>query len=144
MVREIDEGFYFRPEGHDMLGSPCDETPMVPMDARHSELDVAIGIDRIQEATTMTIRHVRHAWAGLRTFAPDEVPVCGFDPEHPGFFWLAGQGGNGIQISWALARLTAALVAGRSLPDDLVAAGVDPAALSPNRFSRQERARRGS
>jgi len=142
MVREIDEQFYFRPEGHDMLGSPCDETPMVPMDARHTELDVAIGIDRIQEATTMTIRHVRHAWAGLRTFAPDSVPVCGFDPERPGFFWLAGQGGNGIQISWALARLTAALVGDRAIPNDLATAGVDPSALAPNRFRRREKARR--
>lgn len=137
MVREINEAFYFRPEGHDMLGSPCDETPMVPMDVRHSELDVATGIDRIQEATTMEIRHVRHAWAGLRTFAPDDVPVCGFDPDHPGFFWLGGQGGNGIQISWALARLTAALVGEAAVPDDLVIAGVDPAALAPDRFREQ-------
>jgi D-arginine dehydrogenase len=136
MVREIDERFYFRPDGSHMLGSPCDETPMTPMDVRHEEIDVAIGIDRIQHATTMTIRHVQHAWAGLRTFAPDGVPVCGFDRTHPGFFWLGGQGGNGIQISWALARLTAAQVSDEAMPGDLAAAGVDPSALAPDRFER--------
>jgi D-arginine dehydrogenase len=129
MVIDIDEDFYFKPDGSLLLASPCDETPMPPCDVRHEELDVAIAIDRIQKATTLEIRHVSSAWAGLRTFAPDRRPVVGWAPGTGGFFWLAGQGGFGIMTSPAMAATATALIVGGELPD-----GIDPVRLSPNRF----------
>jgi len=129
MVIDMDEDFYFKPDGSLLLASPCDETPMVPCDVRHEELDVAIAIERLQAATTLEIRHVNSAWAGLRTFAPDRRPVVGWDPSVPGFFWLAGQGGFGIMTSPAMAATATALIVGGELPD-----GVDPDRLRPGRF----------
>jgi D-arginine dehydrogenase len=129
MVIDMDEDFYFKPDGRLLLGSPCDETPMEPCDVRHEELDVAIAIDRIQTATTLEIRHVTTAWAGLRTFAPDRKPVVGWDPDTPGFFWLAGQGGFGIMTSPAMAATSSALITGNEIPE-----GLDPSRLSPDRF----------
>jgi D-arginine dehydrogenase len=129
MVIDIDEEFYFKPDGQLLLGSPCDQTPMAPCDVRHDEFDVALAIDRIQTATTMQIRHVASAWAGLRTFASDRRPVVGWDPSVPGFFWLAGQGGFGIMTSPAMAATATALIVGGELPD-----GVDPDRLRPGRF----------
>ena len=105
MVATVDEGFYFRPEGPNVLISPADETPSEPCDARPDEADVALAIDRVNRATDLAIRSVVTTWAGLRTFAPDRNPVVGFDPEVAGLFWLAGQGGYGIQTAPALARL---------------------------------------
>jgi len=134
MVRDLADQYYFRPEATQLLASPYDQTPMLPHDVRHEEIDVALGIERIEAATTMQIRHVRRAWAGLRTFAPDHLPVAGFDPDHPGFFWLVGQGGNGIQTASTLARVTAGLITEGVIPAELVDAGVDEAALAPARF----------
>jgi len=134
MVRDLAEQFYFRPEATQLLASPHDQTPMPPHDVRHEEIDVALGIERLEDATTMKIRHVRRAWAGLRTFAPDHLPVAGFDPDHPGFFWLVGQGGNGIQTASTLARLTAGLIVDGATPAELADGGVDEAALAPGRF----------
>ena len=133
LVATVDEGFYFRPEGPNVLISPADETPSEPCDARPDEADVALAIDRVNRATDMAIRSVVTTWAGLRTFAPDRNPVVGFDPGVPGLFWLAGQGGYGIQTAPALAQLAAALIC-----DDARAAArlgdVDPAHLAPARF----------
>lgn len=129
MVIDIDEDFYFKPDGPLLLASPCDETPMAPCDVRHDELDVAIAIDRIQAATTLEIRHVKSAWAGLRTFAPDRRPVVGWDPELDGFFWLAGQGGFGIMTSPAIAAVATAVIAGGEPPN-----GIDVVRLRPDRF----------
>jgi len=129
MVIDMNEEFYFKPDGSVLLASPCDQTPMAPCDVRHEELDVAIAIDRIQAVTTMQIRHVASAWAGLRTFASDRRPVVGWDPSVPGFFWLAGQGGFGIMTSPAMAATATALIVGGELPD-----GVDPDRLRPGRF----------
>ena len=95
---------------------------------------MALAIDRINTATTLGIRSVRSQWAGLRTFASDGGMVIGEDPAAEGFFWLAGQGGTGIQTAPAAGQLLAALVRTGSAPDDLVAAGLDLAALSPARF----------
>ncbi len=127
MVIDVEESFYFKPDGVMLLASPCDETPMEPCDVRHEEIDVAIAIDRIQQATTMHIRHVKTAWAGLRTFAPDRKPVVGWDPEVPGFFWLVGQGGFGIMTSPAMAQTAAGLIT--ETPE-----GVDATRLDPARF----------
>ena len=95
---------------------------------------VALAIERINEATTLELRHVRRTWAGLRTFAADRAPVVGPDPDVPRFFWLAGQGGYGIQTAPAMARAAASLILDGRLPDDLVDAGVTQDDLSPARF----------
>jgi D-arginine dehydrogenase len=134
MVVDMDEQWYLKPEGTGLLCSPADEWDSEPCDARHREEDVALGIERINAATTLAIRSIRSAWAGLRSFLPDRVPAAGFDPDHPGFFWLAGQGGSGIKTSPALGMLTADLVTAGSPRADLVAAGVDVAQLDPARF----------
>jgi D-arginine dehydrogenase len=109
---DADEEFYFKPEAGHILISPADETPSEPCDAQPEDIDVAVGVDRFERATGLEIRRVQHAWAGLRTFAPDRVFVAGFDPRKQGFFWLAGQGGYGIQSAPALAQLTRTLVQG--------------------------------
>jgi D-arginine dehydrogenase len=125
---------YFKPEAGKLLVSPADETPVPPCDVQPEELDVAIAIDRLTERTTIEVRHVERKWAGLRCFVADKTPVCGFDPLADGFFWLAGQGGYGIQTAEGLARCTAMLIAANRLPDDIAALGLDPAPLSPVRF----------
>ncbi|HEY3682520.1 MAG TPA: FAD-binding oxidoreductase [Streptosporangiaceae bacterium] len=135
IVADMAETFYFRPEGDALLISPTDETPSDPVDAKPDELDVALAIERVNAATTLGIRSVRTAWAGLRTFAPDRLPVVGHDPAVPGLFWLAGQGGYGIQMAPALAACADALVRNAAVPADLLADGVDPAALTPSRFA---------
>jgi D-arginine dehydrogenase len=132
-VIDVDEEFYFKPRAGQILLSPANEDPADPCDAAPVELDVAIAIDRFERATTCTVSRVTHRWAGLRTFAHDRTPVVGFDGEAEGFFWLAGQGGYGIQTAPALARLAAALVLGETIPEDISAEGIHSAALSPNR-----------
>lgn len=134
MVVDIDEQFYLKPDAGRLLVSPADETPSPPCDAQPEELDVAICIDRIETAFDLKVAHIVNRWAGLRSFVADKVPVAGFDADTPGFFWLAGQGGYGIQSAPALARAAAALVAGRPLPGDIADEGVDAAALSPDRM----------
>jgi D-arginine dehydrogenase len=134
MVIDADEGFYFKPDGEQMLCSPADTTPSDPVDARPEEVDVAMAIERINAATTLGIRHVRSQWAGLRTFAPDDAMVIGVDPDVAGFCWLVGQGGTGIQTASAAARLAAASIEGAPPPDDILAAGLDPAAVAVDRL----------
>ena len=131
---DIDEQFYFKPESGRILGSPADETPSPPCDAQPEELDLAIGVDRIERATTLTVRHLVNKWAGLRSFVADKTPVVGFDPQAEGFFWLAGQGGYGIQTSPALSRVVARLITTGDLPDDLKTRGLDKAMLAPDRL----------
>lgn len=134
MVIDVDQDFYFKPDGPQYLCSPADETPSEPCDAKPLETDVALAIERINRATTLEIRHVRSQWAGLRTFAPDGGMVIGFDPEHGGFFWLVGQGGTGIQTSAAAGMLARALIADGRPPRDLMDLGLDLAAFAPDRF----------
>ena len=136
-VIDVDEQFYFKPDAGTLLLSPADETPASPGDAQPEELDIAIGVDRVQAVLALEVRRIRHAWAGLRTFAPDRVPVIGFDPVVPGLFWYAGQGGYGIQTAPAYARLAAALLRGETVPADIAAAGISVAALAPDRLARQ-------
>ncbi|MDA1099982.1 MAG: FAD-dependent oxidoreductase [Proteobacteria bacterium] len=131
---DADEEFYARPESGALMGSPADETPMAPCDVQAEELDIAIAVDRLQTATTLEIRRIIRSWAGLRSFVADKTPVVGFDPEVDGFFWLAGQGGYGIQTSPSMGRVAAALARGDDVPADLQQFGVVAAELSPGRF----------
>lgn len=134
MVMDAGSRFYFEPEGPGLLGSPAEETASEPCDARPDELDIARAVDALGEATTLQVRGVRATWAGLRTFAPDRIPIVGEDPSRPGFFWLAGQGGAGIKTAPAMAEVVAALVAGDPFPPALVELGLRADALSPARL----------
>ncbi|HKS88642.1 MAG TPA: FAD-binding oxidoreductase [Stellaceae bacterium] len=125
---------YFKPEAGKLLVSPADETPVAPSDVQPEEIDVALAIARLEERTTLRVARVERKWAGLRSFAADKVPVVGFDPLADGFFWLAGQGGYGIQAAEGLARCASGLIAAGHLPEDLAAAGLDATALDPARF----------
>ena len=132
-VVDISGEFYFKPEaGGKLWLSPHDETPVDPSDVQPEELDVAIAIDRLERVVDWKIAAVERKWAGLRSFAPDRLPVYGFDPLVPGLFWCAGQGGFGIQTALAAAMLAASLLLDRT-PDPLVAA-LDPADYAPGRF----------
>lgn len=132
-VAHLGGSFYFKPEpGGRLWLSPHDEIASPPCDAAPEELDVAIAIDRFEQVVDWRVAALEHKWAGLRSFAPDRLPVYGFDPHMPGFFWCAGQGGFGIQTAPAAARLAAALLLERT-PDDSVA-GIDPLGYAPGRF----------
>jgi D-arginine dehydrogenase len=133
-VIDADEEFYFKPEVAQLLLSPADETPQTPGDAHPEELDIAVGVDRVQAALDIDVRRVNHSWAGLRTFAADRVPVVGFDSRAEGLFWCAGQGGYGIQTAPALARTAAALAKREHLPPDVATEGLSAADLSPDRL----------
>lgn len=128
LVLDVAESFYFKPEAGRVWLSPHDETPSPPCDAAPEEIDVAIAIDRFAGVIDWEIEHVEHRWAGLRSFAPDRLPVYGFDNAAPGFFWFAGQGGFGIQTAPAAASLAAALVTGSG------ETAIDPAPYAPGRF----------
>jgi len=131
----VDETWYVKPEaGNTLIGSPANEDPVEPHDVQPEELDIAIGIDRIQAMTTLEIRRPSRTWAGLRSFVPDGDLVGGFDPDAEGFFWVAGQGGYGIQTSAAMGEACAALAAGEPLPARFAAFGLTEAMLSPRRL----------
>ncbi|HTN95896.1 MAG TPA: FAD-binding oxidoreductase [Nordella sp.] len=134
LVDDVGAEFYFKPDAGQLLVSPADATPSVPMDAYPEDIDIAIGAERLERATTIEVTRVSRSWAGLRTFAGDGSPVIGSDDEAPDFFWLAGQGGYGIKTSSSLSRICAALVRGEDVPDDIKRFGVDAADLSPRRF----------
>jgi D-arginine dehydrogenase len=134
LVIDAQESFYFKPDAGVLLVSPANEDAVSPQDVQPEELDVAIAVDRAETATTLQIRQVRRRWAGLRSFVADKSPVVGFAPDAPGFFWLAGQGGYGIQTAPAMGQLTAALLQGLPVPDALAALGVRAEDLSAGRF----------
>lgn len=130
MVIGGNEDWYTKPDAGALLVSPAEEDPMPPQDAWADDMVLAEGLARYEEAVTAPVTRIIANWAGLRTFSPDRVPVIGFDPAHPGFFWLAGQGGYGFQSAPAAAALVADLIAGQSPT-------LDPATLamlSPARF----------
>jgi D-arginine dehydrogenase len=135
MIVDIDEQFYFKPEGPSLLASPGDETPVEPHDVPHREEDVALGIERIQSVTTMSIRSIQNAWAGLRSFVADNRPVNGWDPAVPGFYWLAGQGGFGIKTSPAMGRYAASMILDGGPPADLASSGLDAESLGVERLN---------
>jgi D-arginine dehydrogenase len=132
MVCEATDRWYFKADGPHLLVSPADETPAQPGDARPDELDVALALERVEEVTGLGLRSVVTSWAGLRSFVPDRVPVVGGLPEHPGFWFVAGQGGSGIETAPALSALAAAVVTGTPVPPDIA---LDPAALAPVRLA---------
>lgn len=134
MVVDAEEEFYFKPDAGRLLLSPADETPCPPCDAQPEEIDIAIAVDRVEKATSLEVRHIAHKWAGLRTFAADKTLIAGFEPEAKGFFWIAGQGGYGIQTSPSMGRIAAALIAGGDLPADLARIGIEERALAVGRF----------
>lgn len=132
-VADISGRFYFKPEAGGRLWlSPHDETPVDPCDAAAEELDVAIAIDRFEGVVDWHVAAVERSWAGLRSFAPDRLPVYGFDAQVPAFFWCAGQGGFGIQTAPAGAAVAASLLLGRGLPAGYV--HVDPQRYAADRF----------
>jgi len=133
MVVNVAEEFYLKPDAGLLLLSPADETPSPPCDAQADELDVAIAIDRVQQATTLDVRRVSHRWAGLRSFVADSSPVVGFDPLAPHFFWVAALGGFGIQTAPAVGRIAAQLASRRGMDADILEHGVDVEALRPER-----------
>ena len=133
---DVGETGYFKPESGRLLVSPADETPVPPCDVQPDDIDVALAIERLTRLAAIEVRRVERKWAGLRSFVADKTPVVGFDQLAPGFFWLAGQGGYGIQTAEGIARLATALIAGAPSPADPVALGLDPVQLSPARFLR--------
>jgi D-arginine dehydrogenase len=128
MVIDVGETWYARPEARTkLMVSPADQTPMHPHDVQSDELDIALAIDRMQQALDIEVRRVERSWAGLRTFPPDGSLAFGWDDAAAGFFWCVGQGGYGIQTSPAAGRVVAALIAGRDpgIPAQVVAT-IDP------------------
>ena len=112
LVVDADEEFYYKPEGGGIMVSPCDETPHVACDVQPDEMDVAIAIDRLEQATKITVKRIEQKWAGLRTFSDDRTPVVGFDDQVKNFFWCVGQGGYGIQTSPSIGRMVADIING--------------------------------
>ena len=137
MVIDFDETWYIKPEVGQFLGSPADETPSPPCDAQPEEIDIAIAVDRIETATTLQIRRIKNKWAGLRSFVADKNLVVGYDPKVEGFFWLAGQGGYGIQTGESAGRLAASLALGKGMPGDIAALGVAKQHFRPARFTQR-------
>ncbi|MCB2079119.1 MAG: FAD-binding oxidoreductase [Novosphingobium sp.] len=133
VVLDIGGRFYFKPENGRLWLSPHDETPSLPCDAAPEEIDVALAIERFQQAVAWQVRRVEHKWAGLRSFAPDRLPVYGHDSREAAFFWFAGQGGFGIQTAPAAARLAAQSLLG--LPSDEMTHKIDGQRYDPGRFS---------
>ncbi|TMM48761.1 NAD(P)/FAD-dependent oxidoreductase [Qipengyuania marisflavi] len=132
LVLDIGWQFYFKPESGRLWLSPHDEEPSDPCDAAPEELAVATAIDRLQNVVDWRVEAVEHKWAGLRSFAPDRLPVYGADPQIAGFFWFAGQGGFGIQTAPAAARLAAQDLLGHEC--DAMTQAIEGAIYSPARF----------
>ena len=135
IVVDVQEEFYVKPVAGQLLLSPANEDHDVPSDVQPDELDIAICVDRVERAFDFRVGRIETRWAGLRSFVADKCPVAGYSAEAPGFFWLAGQGGYGIQTSPALGELAAALVLGKPLSQAMVDEGVDLASLAPERLS---------
>lgn len=129
-AKTVGEELYFAPESGRLFASPMDEVPTDPCDAQPDEFEVALAAHRVEERTTMTVGRVHSRWAGLRTFAPDRHLIAGFDPRAEGFFWLAGQGGFGLQTSPVMASIVESLITGTPWPIEVVT----PEDLSPRRF----------
>ncbi|MEL7445241.1 MAG: FAD-dependent oxidoreductase [Pseudomonadota bacterium] len=132
LVLDINGGFYFKSESGRLWLSPHDEIPSEPCDAAPEEIDVALAIDRFANATDWPIEHVERRWAGLRSFAPDRLPVYGHDPRQAQFYWFAGQGGFGIQTAPAAAKLAAQELL--ELEPDSFTRDIDRCVYSPRRL----------
>jgi D-arginine dehydrogenase len=130
----VTEDWYIKPDAGMLLGSPANVDPVPPHDVQAEEMDIALAIDRIQQVTTLGIRRPTRVWAGLRSFVADGDLVGGWDPQAPGFFWVAAQGGYGIQTSPAMGEACAALARGQAIPDHIAARGLTAAMLGPERL----------
>jgi D-arginine dehydrogenase len=127
-AKTVGDELYFAPESGRLFASPMDEVPSDPMDAQADELEVALAAHRMEQRTIAKVERIHSRWAGLRTFTPDRHPAAGFAPDAEGFFWLAGQGGFGLQTSPAMAHLAASLIADDPWPvGDVTAEELDPA-----------------
>ena len=135
-VKTAVDDFYILPESGRLMASPVDEVESGPCDAQPQEYDVALAAWKVERYTTLSVARIAHRWAGLRTFAPDRTPVAGFASEVPGFFWLAGQGGFGLQTAPAMAEAVETLATGAAWPEPLAAAGIAPEAQAPRRLQR--------
>jgi D-arginine dehydrogenase len=136
-VAGIDESWYFKPDADRLFGSPANTDPVPPHDVQPEEIDIATGIARIEAMTTLQVRRPSHTWAGLRSFVSDGDLVAGIDPFAPGFFWLAAQGGYGIQTAPAMGALCAARLLGEPMPAECGRAGVDWSHLAVDRLHRR-------
>ena len=140
-VKTVVDDFYILPESGRLMASPVDEVPSDPCDAQPEEYDVALAAWKVERYTTLGVERIAHRWAGLRTFTADRTPAAGFAPEAEGFFWLAGQGGFGLQTAPAMAEAVESLVAGTPWPEGLGRLGIGAADLAPDRFFISDRAR---
>ena len=130
LVASASETWYAKPDAGRLMVSPADEDPVEPQDVTPDDLVIAEGLHRFEAATIVPVIRVERTWAGLRSFVKDRTPVVGFASDAPGFFWLAGQGGYGIQTSPALSRLAADLCLGRaSALDPAIVSALDPARI---------------
>jgi D-arginine dehydrogenase len=132
-AKTVGDELYFAPESGRLFASPMDEVPSDPTDAQPDEYEVALAAFRMEERTIVQVRQIHSKWAGLRTFTPDKHPAVGFAPDAEGFFWLAGQGGFGLQTSPAMAAIAASLIGGGPWP----IADISPEELRPGRFVAQ-------
>ena len=133
-VKTAVDDFYILPESGRLMASPVDEVESAPCDARPEEYDVALAAWKVERYTNLSVERIAHRWAGLRTFTADRSPAAGFAADAPGFFWLAGQGGFGLQTAPAMAEAVEALVTGSAWPDALARLGVGAADLAPGRL----------
>ena len=133
-VKTAVDDFYILPEGGRLAASPVDEVADDPCDAQPEDYDIALAAWKVERYTSLNVSRIAHRWAGLRTFAADRMPVAGFDAQAPGFFWLAGQGGCGLQTAPAMAEAVAALVTGAVWPKALAESGVSADLLFPARL----------
>lgn len=129
-----DDGFYMLPDGGRLLASPMDVEPVVPCDIQPDDYEIALAAWRVEQATTLAVEKIPFKWAGLRSFVADKVPTAGFAPDAPGFFWLAGQGGYGLQTSPAMAMAAEALLFGQAWPELLSGQGIEPHHIRPERL----------
>lgn len=130
----FDEGFYMLPDGGRLLASPMDVEPLSPCDVQPDDYEIALAAWRVEQATALSVERIPIKWAGLRSFVADKVPTAGFAPDAPGFFWLAGQGGYGLQTSPAMAMAAEALLFDLAWPELLAGQGVQPHHIRPERL----------
>lgn len=133
LLAEVNQNWYVKPDGSQFMGSLADETPSEPVDAKPEEIDIALAIERINNATNLNIKSISSSWAGLRSFVGDRAMVIGPDPVHRSFIWCAGQGGTGIQTAPAAGQLVADYALTGSPSPQLLEFGLDPEALAASR-----------
>ncbi|MFC7498495.1 NAD(P)/FAD-dependent oxidoreductase [Enterovirga sp. GCM10030262] len=137
-VKTVVDDFYLLPEAGKLIASPVDEVPSEPSDCQPEDYDIALAASKVEQYTILPVRRIAHSWAGLRSFVADRVPTAGFAADAPGFFWLAGQGGYGLQTAPAMAEIAEALVTGGNWPSGLAELEVTAATILPERLDTQQ------